>query len=194
MTMKQFMIVAIAMLAVVAFATPGFANLAANATCNVNVTVNPNVSLVPVNVNVNAGTVETGNFTAFCQFRVDANQEAVAFQVNASSLYKGDVPTTTIKIPVNTTVPVGCVSDSGQANAKNFHPNFLAFNGLAGPLVSGFTTFSTESVAYESSQAGTFSQVIDITVTYNQGDPQLPTGEYSGVVQLIATLLPTTGG
>jgi hypothetical protein len=55
----------------------------------------------------------------------------------------------------------------------------------------------TSAVEYQSSQAGVFSQEIDVTVTWNTtANPilgsELPTGEYSGVVQLIATILPTT--
>jgi len=187
--MKQFMIIAIALIAVAGFAMPVFADTAASATVNVKVDVNPNVSLSPINVNVDAGTVQTGTFTAFCQFMVDANSEQVSFQVNASNLYKGDDPTTTTYIPLD--LSVGPVVQPVNGNATNFHGNTLAYTG-AGPTVNGFATETTEVVKYESSQSGTFSQEVDVTVTWIQSNSQMPQGEYSGVVQLLATLLPTT--
>jgi len=187
--MKQFMIIAIAMIAVVGLATPIFADTGASAVVNVQVNVDPNVSLVPINVNVNAGTVQTGTFTAFCQFRVDANSEQVSFQVNASNLYKGDDPTTTIFIPLD--LSVAPIVQPVNGNPLNFASSSLSYTG-AGPTVSGFATETTITQAYESSQAGVFSQEVDVTVTWIQNNPEMPTGEYSGVVELIATLLPTT--
>jgi len=187
--MKQFMILAVAMLAVVAFAAPVFADTAASATVNVSVQVNPNVSLRPLFVNVNAGTVQTGTVTAFCQFEIDANSEQVSFQVDASNLYKGDDPTTTIIIPLNLSAPVLVQPVNGNAIAPA--TNYLAYTGT-GPSVNGFATEQTAVQAYESSQAGVFSQEVDVTVTWLQGNAELPQGQYSGVVQLIATLLPTT--
>jgi len=189
--MKQFMIVAIAIIAVVAFAAPVFADLGASATVNVSVNVDPNVSVVPINVNVDAGTVQTGTFTAFCQFRVDANSEEVNFQVNASNLYKADDPTTTIYIPLN--LSAGPIVQPVNGNATKFHGNTLAYTG-AGPTVCGFSTMTTEVVQFASSQAGVFSQEVDVTVSWLQANPEMPTGEYTGVVQLVTTLLPTTGG
>jgi len=189
--MKQFMIIAIAMVAVVAFATPIFADTGASAVVNVQVTVNPNVSLQPINATVNAGTVQTGTFSAFCQFEVNANSEQVSFQVDASALYKGDDPTTTILIPLNLSAPPLVQPVNG--NPLSFASPNLSYTG-AGPTVSGFATEQTIVQGYESSQAGVFSQEVDVTVYYLQNNPELPTGQYSGVVQLIATLLPTTGG
>jgi len=185
--MKQLLILAITMIAVVAIATPIFADTGASATVNVKVNVDPNVSLVPINLNVDAGTVQTGSFTAFCQFRVDANSEQVNFQVNASNLYKGNDPTTTTYIPLN--LSAGPIVQPVNGNATNFHSNTLCYTGV-GPTVGGFATETTEVVQYESSQSGTFSQEVDVTVSWLQSNSQMPQGEYSGVVQLVATLLP----
>jgi hypothetical protein len=187
--MKQYMIVAIAMLAVIAFAAPIFADTAASSTVNVSVQVNPNVSLRPLFLNVNAGTVQTGPVTAFCQFEVDANSEQVSFQVNASNLYKGDDPTTSIFIPLNLSAPVLVQPVNGNAILP--HSNYLCYAEGVGLSVGGFYTFSTEIVGFESSQPGVFSQEVDVTVTWLQGNAELPQGQYSGVVQLVATLLPT---
>ena len=188
--MKRVMMVAFATFVVVAFATPIFADTGAAATVNVKVIVNPNVSLQAINVNVDAGTIQTGHFSAFCQFMVDANSEQVSFQVNASNLYKGNDPTTTTYIPL--CLDRGPLVQPVNGNATNFHSNCLSYTG-AGPTVWGFATETTEVVQYESSQSGTFSQEVDVTVTWVQRDDQMPQGEYSGIVQLVATLLPTTG-
>jgi len=192
--MKQFMIIAIAMLAVVAFATPMFAQTTAASACvNVSVTVDPAISLLPNNCNVNVGTVTTGCFTADASFTVDANSEQVAFQVNASALYKGDDPTSSIYIPVNLYAPA-YVQPSNANAILPLHPagNYLCWTGI-GPILNGFATMTSEQVLYESSQNNTFSQDVEVYVSYNQGNSQLPQGNYSGVIQLIATILPVTG-
>jgi len=189
--MKQLMIIAIAMVAVIGLAIPSFADTAASAVVNVSVNVNPNVSLTAINANVNAGTVQTGTFTAFCAFEVDANSEQVSFQVAASNLYKGDVASSTNYIPLDLSVPA--VVQPVAGNPLNFASNALAYTS-ATTTVGGFTAYLTTVQAYESSQNGVFSQEVDVTVTWLQANPEMATGEYSGVVELIATLLPTTGG
>jgi hypothetical protein len=188
--MRQLLIVAIAMITVVALATPIFADTGASATVNVSVNVNPNVSLVPINANVNAGTVQTGTFTAFCAFEVDANSEQVSFQVAASNLYKGDDPTTSLYIPLD--LSVGPTVQPVHGEPLNFASPVLSYTSYQ-CTVAGFPAQMTGFQAYESSQAGVFSQEVDVTVTWIQSNPEMPTGQYSGVVELIATLLPTTG-
>jgi len=188
--MKQFMIVAIAMLAVVALGMPVFADTAASAVVQVSVNVNPNVSLVSINATVNAGTVQTGTFSAFCQFRVDANSEQVSFQVAASNLYKGDDPTTTIFIPLD--LSVAPLVQPVNGNPLNFASPCLPYTTYT-CTVAGFPATMTSCQTYESSQNGVFSQEVDVTVTWLQSNPEMPTGQYSGVVELLATLLPATG-
>jgi hypothetical protein len=190
--MKQFMIVAMAIIAVAMFATPILADTGASATVNVKMNVNPNVGVSAINANVDAGTVQTGDRSALCAFRVDANSQEVYFQVNASNLYKADDVNSLNIIPLD--LGKGATVQPVNGNALNFHGNLLSFTGTPGPVVSGFPTFSTEVVQFQSSQTGVFSQEVDVTVTWLQANPEQVAGEYSGVVQLVATLFPSTGG
>jgi hypothetical protein len=190
--MKQFMIVAIAIICAVAFVAPIIADTGASATVNVKMTVNPNVSMSAIFANVDAGTVQTGDKSAVCAFRVDANSQEVFFQVNASNLYKADDANSSNVILLD--VSKGAIVQPVMGNATNFHGNTLNFFGTSGPVVAGFPTASTEQAQFQSSQTGVFSQEVDVTVTWNQTNPEQVAGEYSGVVQLVASLLPTTGG
>ena len=170
---------------------PAFADLSGAAISHVRVLVNPNVAIVPVLSTVDAGTVQTGNFTASIDYQVDANLQEVSFQVDASPLYKGDDPTSSIVHPIPLNLSAGVLIQPANGNATGGHANVAAFSGGTGPIVQGFPTAATEVVQYSSSQNNHFSQNVNIKVVWNQNDNELPTGEYSGVVQLTALLLPS---
>jgi hypothetical protein len=176
---------AVALAAVV----PAFADLSGQATAHVRVLVNPNVAISAVNPTIDAGTVQTGNFTASIDFKVDANKQEVSFQVDASPLFKGNDPTSTIVAPIPVNLTAGVSIQPANGNATGGHSNSAAFTGK-GAAVQGFPTSATEVVQYSSSQNNHFSQNVNVKVTWAQGDPELPTGEYSGVVQITALLLP----
>jgi hypothetical protein len=198
--MKRFMMVAIAMLAIVAFATVSFAQSAC-ATVAVSVNVNPLISVTPGpelagGTTIQYGSVGQGNFSILVPFSVNANSQELLLQVNASNLYKADDPTTSNYIPICLGIGALVTSPTGQASPVKFGSECLPFTGTS--TVAGFPTVMTSAVEYQSSQAGVFSQEIDVTITWNDTlnpilGTELPTGEYSGVVQLIATILPTTG-
>jgi hypothetical protein len=203
--MKQLVIVAFAMIAVAAFAPATFAleddgSAGASAIVNVSVNVNPLISVTPGpelagGTTIQYGSVGQGNFAILVPFSVNANSQELILQVNASNLYKADDPTTSNYIPVNLSAGAIVSSPTGQASPIKFGSTQLPYTGTS--TVGGFPTVMTSAVEYQSSQAGVFSQEIDVTVTWNTtANPilgsELPTGEYSGVVQLIATILPTT--
>jgi hypothetical protein len=177
------------MAATLAAVVPAFADLNGSASVHVRVLVNPNVAISAVAPTVDAGTVQTGNFTASIDFTVDANKQEVSFQVDASPLFKGNDPTETIVTPIPLNLSAGALIQPINGNATGGHSNTAAFTG-PGPTIQGFPTSATEVVQYSSSQNNHFSQNVNVKVTWNQGDPELPTGEYSGVVQITALLLP----
>jgi hypothetical protein len=195
MTMKQFMIVALAMVVVVAFATPILADEAAQATAFITAHVNPNISLHAITTNVDAGTIQTGNISAFSAFRIDANSEEVYFQVEASNLYKAGDPSSSNFLVLATGIPA--IVQPVDGAPVGLHGNALAWTGGIGAMVLdgiySLPTALTEQVQYQSSQAGVFSQEVDVTVTWSNANGELPVGEYKGVVVLLATLLPATG-
>jgi len=172
-----------------AVSIPGvLANTNATATAQVYVTVSPNVSLTPVTSLVNAGTVETGEVTADVVFTIDANQEQASFYVEASPLYKGDDPTNTAVAPI--ALQDGSISVA-NGNPLAGYTNCLTF-GATGAPINGFPTLLSNTIPFESSQDGTFSQNVTVAIDWMQPNPQQPTGQYSGWVRLTALLLPTT--
>ena len=182
------MAVALALIVPV-FASDSQGANSAQAMVHVRVFVNPNVAVSAVNQTVDAGAVQTGNFTASIDFQVHANLQEVSFQVSASPLFKANDPTQTIIAPIPLNLTAGAVIQPLNGNATGGHSNTAAFTGT-GPVVLGFPTWTTEVVQYSSAQASRFSQNVNVKVTWNQGDPELATGEYGGVVQLTALVLP----
>jgi hypothetical protein len=183
-------VLCVAAAALLAAVVPAFADLSGQATAHVRVLVNPNVGIAAVNPTIDAGSVQTGDFTASIDFRVDANKQEVSFQVDASPLFKGNDPTQTIVNPIPLNLTAGVLIQPINGNATGGHSNMAKYTGTTGPIIQGFPTTPTEVVQFSSSQNNHFSQNVNVKVTWTQGDPELPTGEYSGVVQVTALLLP----
>jgi hypothetical protein len=160
-----------------------------SASCHVRVMVAPNVTMSSVASTVDAGSVQTGNFTATCVFRVDANMQIVSFFAEASPLYKGNDPTNTDVAPIPLNLSAGILLQPANGNAMGGLDNNLAYGSATG-VCDGFPTVVTETKAYESSQNNHFSQNVNVVVTWNQDDPEKPMGEYSGCVRLTALVLP----
>lgn len=164
--------------------------LAGEADAHMYVNVVSNIAVGVVTSNVNLGQVQIGVFPGQIIFRVDANVEQVAMCVQASNLYKGDVASSIYLIPVKTGLATdGALVQPALGNAIAGHGNLLAW--LAGVVqVNGFNGVASECWTFESSQGGHFSQDVTVNLEYDQIDPELPKGEYSGWVKLIATVLP----
>ena len=163
-----------------------------DAIAKVIVTVNPNVTVGVNTAIVDAGTIQTGEFSATIDFRVDANQQQICMQVEATPLYKGDDPleNTVDAIPLAIDVPViiAPTDASPMGGAEN---ELLLANSGSG--IGDFPSFLTDPLCFESSQNNHFSQDVFVTVTWDQVDPEQPTGEYSGRVRLIVLLELLTG-
>jgi len=152
--MKHLMI-AIAMIALVAFATPIFAQ-SASATVNVSVVLSPLISVCPGpelsgGNTIQYGSVGSGCFSILVPFAVNANSQEVILQVNASNLYKADDPTTSNYIPLSGTGAL-VVSPTGQASPIKFGSTCLPWTTTG--TVCNFPTQTTAAVTYQSSQAG----------------------------------------
>lgn len=174
------------------FASAALADTTGNATADIVVRVNPNVTVGVLTAIVDAGTVQTGTFTATIRYRIDANVEAVALYVEASPLYKGNDPTNTDVAPIPLNLTAGATIAAANANPINAGTNVANFiNPTA--LVRNFPAAGTETIVFESSQNGHFSQDVTVAVSWLQDDPEKPQGEYSGVVRLTALILPLAG-
>ncbi|MBL7218523.1 MAG: hypothetical protein ISS69_00275 [Phycisphaerae bacterium] len=164
-----------------------------SASAHVFVKVDPNVGVQASTAIVNAGTVQTGDFTATIDFRVDANLQVVTLYAAASPLFKGDDPLGTEVQPIPLNVTAGIEIDPDNANPLGGGSQVAAFLiGGATEDIDGFPGVPTEQITFESSQNNHFSQNVRLTVTWNQDDPEKPTGEYSGKVKLTALLLPAS--
>lgn len=169
------------------------ADESAQARTIVQVHVNPNIALVPLAPHVDLGTVQTGNFGGNIMFRVDANSQKVFFSAAASKLFKGDDPESQFSIPLD--IDHGIVVEATNASPldKISRLKFVDEGPevcIGEKLIKCFKTLETEVKGYESGTNGTFSQDVLVEVHWNQGDNELPQGEYSGVVKLMAMLSP----
>ena len=187
---KAFALVALVGLAALRVAsTAVYADTTSTATTQVHVTINPNIAVSATQQVWDLGTYQNGSISATTQWRVDANVEAVQFCLQASDLFKGGDPTNTDVPPIPLDSNSPALISGEHANEINGGDNRALWVG-AGPTVNNFPTKKTESVTYESSQSGHFSQVVTTTVTYNQNDPEKPQGQYSGVIKLLALIPP----
>jgi predicted aspartyl protease len=160
------------------------ADTSSDATAKVLVQVDPNVAVtVPNNANTSLGTVQSGKFSGTVSFQVDANEEAVVLGVTATDLYKGDVCSANPDVaPLPVSTADGVVVAPAQASPLNGASNTLTWNSQDTYL--GCNGQRSEDVTFESAQNGHFSQNVDVTVNWNQPDPEQPKGEYSGYIIL----------
>ncbi len=161
-----------------------FADTSGEAVSHVYVEVVANVAVAVVDATVELGQIQTGPFDGTITFRVDANVEAIDLQVAVTDLYKGDSLTAEATIPV--AQDAGVTVQPANGNETKGGDNNLAFEGTG--MIKEFPAATTEVGNFESGQKGHFSQEVDVTVTWNQPDPELPTGEYSGYVMLTAMI------
>ncbi len=163
------------------------ADLRDEATAHVYVEVVANVAVGVETAVVDLGSIQTGQFSGEVVFRVDANQETLDLQAAVTDLWKGD------SLDAEATIPIyagaGVLVEPENGNEIQAGDNVLAFGGTE--EINGFPAMNTEIGTFESGQAGHFSQNVYVTFTWDQVDPELPMGEYSGFCLLRAMILPT---
>ncbi len=131
-----------------------------------------------------------GLFAGEVIFRIDANTRRPSIcRPRVTNLYKGDSPTAESIIPVATALGVLVEPENGNEIAAG--DNILAYEDTAASRSTGFAGLQTEIGTFESGQTGHFSQHVFVTFAWNQIDPELPMGEYSGFCMLRGMVLPT---
>ena len=156
--------------------------MSGKASAHVYLNINPNITVGVITGIVPGGDLQVGNASVNILYRVDANTEAVELTGLVTPLFKGNDPTNSDVAPLQ---PVGGVQfDPSNANEIMGGNGFAAFAGAQDwDAPEGiFPGLLTESVIFESSQDGHFSQDVILTATWNNSDPEQPTGEYSGYV------------
>ena len=130
---------------------------------------------------------DAGKIVALIPFRVHANTEAVRLQICATDLYKGNDPTSTYIIPLCQDVTPEVITTEAEAIGQA--DNTLPWD-LATPYAShGQNGLCTEAIIFESGQNGTFSIDFDVKVAWQNDDPELPQGYYTGYVKLVADVV-----
>ncbi len=178
-------------LALVAMASgPAFADMEGSAVATVHVGVDRNVSVGVNTPIVDAGTVQVEEFSATISFRVDANVEVVHIYICASDLFKGGIvsPLDVAPIPVSGSGALIEPVDAGPLPVGRSN-TAVWLTGQGGPVVDGFPTRISETIAFESKQDGHFSQDVNVTVQWDQADPEKPEGVYWGRVKFVSLIL-----
>jgi hypothetical protein len=174
--------------AIMGLAAMTYADTNSSSTAHVIISVNPNVAVNTV-ADPAIQQVQSGAIEVVITYLVEANLQECSLFVEASDLFKGDDPTNTdvAPIPLDTTVPA--VIDPANANPMNGGSPNAAWVGAGSPI-GQYQTQLSETIEFESSQNNHFSQEVDVTVTWDQNDPEKPTGQYSGMVRLTALVTP----
>ena len=187
--MKKVLAVLFVAALVVVFASPSMADLAGFSKKKVFVNVDPDVSVSSGTTGsspINLGSIQRGLIHGTVSFRVDANREQVALQVLATDLYKGDDPFNTDVAPILLCVGEPVVIRPSNANPINSGSNEAS---AVGPdFIDSWPATKFESITFESSQNGHFSQAVDVSVCWNQDQVEKPVGQYSGYVKLSALI------
>lgn len=160
-----------------------------SASCRVRVRVVPNVAVTAVASDVDAGLVRQGDVRAICRFRVDANQDAVSFFVEASDLHRADDPFPGQVAPIPLKLSAGAILRPENARPADGEGNVAGYVSRQ-TTCNGFATMRTRAATFSSGDRKPFQQEMAITVTWAQDDPEKPPGEYSGRVKLTAVLMP----
>ena len=161
-------------------------------TAHVFVEVNPTIAIGVPEPHVNLGSVGTGIVTGTITFRIDANTERVKMHVQATNLCKGDQPRPLDGLPLYE-IPVtgqGALVEPESAGPLAGGSNLLDWASMAVEDTStGWKWSTSQCQVFDSSQGGHFSQGVDVTVQWDQSDAELPLGEYSGFVKLVAEIV-----
>jgi len=197
--MRKTIVLAVATLFVTSLAlaanngNSGSPSVSGNAVAAAYVVVNPSLSVQSSTPSVNMGTLATGSATAMFTWRIDTNQESVNFYIEATNLYKGDDPTSTLVPPIaiNLGVPAHFSADNANPfSSSTSDPQWTSTPGVPIPGNNGasFPTVASGVVCFESSQSGVFSQNVYTTITYLNTNAEQPQGQYGGRVRFTVLL------
>jgi hypothetical protein len=158
-----------------------------SAVATVVATVDPNIAVGTITSVVSPPNVQMGDFTAEIVFRVDANTQKVKMSIEATGLYKGAVVGGEVPpIPLN--LLEGALIEPTDATPLGGGDPIAPYVGDT--MIEEFPAKQTAEITFESGQNNHFSQDVIVTITWNQDDPEKPTGEYTGKVRLTAMVVP----
>jgi len=158
----------------------------------VQVNVDPTITVV-VLAPATPAPIQPGHEDAVIRvgFMVDSNSQLLRISAAASELFKGDVPNSPNKLNRKGKVPIVCppgAPDYG-ANTYNGVSNQAEF-GTSVVVINGFDALETNGILFESNQSNRFSMPCYLTFTWGTTNAELPTGQYSGYVRFVGTVVP----
>jgi hypothetical protein len=161
------------------------------ADARVHVKVDPDIAVSALTPNVDMSSIQRGIVTGLVDFRIDANKQYVSISVAGSPLYKGDDPLYSgpDKVDPIDIVPTAIIQPDNGTNPETGQNRVSVSLGTIG-TIGNFPSLGSNPLTFESAANGHFSQVVHTTFTWNQDKVEKPAGDYSGVVRLVATVLP----
>ena len=185
--MKKLAILAVAMLVIAPATANGVPGMSPPA--HVTVTVDAVLAVAAGSImSADLGTINVGTASATVCFQVDANQQDVWLQAVATGLWKGDVMTADgFVIPIVVSgEDVGALVEPAIGNQIGVPTNRLLWTGA--DSINGLDALTSVVGHFESGQWGHFSQEVCVTIDYENTNPELPQGEYSGWIKILAGL------
>jgi hypothetical protein len=191
--MKKTLVALLALVLVGSFAVAARADLEGSAVASVHLRVTANISVSPQAPIVDAGSLQIGELTVNVPFMVDANTEAVQMWVDATNLYKGDIPTdpTVPFIPLQ--IAPGVTITPDRASVLGGGSNVAVLPSSPNATIGAFPAFETSRITFESAENGNFSHPVVVTLQWTLSNNQQPVGDYAGRVQLNAMVIGNTG-
>jgi hypothetical protein len=191
--MKKMLLAVLALVLVGSFAAAARADLEGSAVASVHLRVTANISVTPQSPIVDAGSLQIGELIVNIPFMVHGNTEAVTLWVDATNLYKGDIPTdpTVAFIPLQ--IAPGIVITPDRASVLGGGSNVAVLPSSPNATIGAFPAYETSRITFESAENGSFSHPVIVTVQWTLSDNQQPVGDYAGRVQLNAMVVGNSG-
>jgi len=117
-------------------------------------------------------------------FTIHSNSEQVSISAAASKLYKAGVRTSAFYLEWKDGVKIVCANANPINGASHTQPYEIT------TWIDGYPALQTAPIVFESATRGTFSQPCTATFQWTSNDLELPVGQYSGMVKLVASVLP----
>ena len=149
------------------------------------------VAIMGGTVTIGMGTMMgTGQGTVQVCYTIHCNNQTVWIEVQATDLWKANVPGGAYRIYLDVDEPADVVPVNGNQVMKT--DNLVPWDPAKAPMISTFPAYATETAEFASATAGNFSQDVYITLIYENEDAELPSGDdYSGWVRVRVGLDPS---
>lgn len=190
--MKKMFSVALCVVLIAGFSGIALARDTMTVDARVQVNVDPTITVI-VLAPPTPPPIQPGHEDAVIRvgFMVDSNSQLLRISAAASDLFKGDVPNSPNYLVKKGGVPIVCPAGAPDYGANTFNGvSNVAVYGASAVTINGFTALETNAILFESNQSNRFSMPCYLTFTWGTTNAELPTGQYSGYVRFVGTVVP----